>query len=230
MGDTDRHGVGVDRCRRRLYSACVEARRPDADELIIVVVDVDHDTVLLRVRFTEPTIAASITTQQSELALRPPRHYDAAFDYGAVPDRFGLDLSTTEWVQQLVALVLYLCSDEPDITTVTPPAARQRATGAPRAPLEVLNVGFRIGAALRAADRSRSDHQASDTPIGAGRRTAPHLPRAHFHLYWYGPRHAPDQRRARVRWLAPIPVNIDPAELPATVRQARSLAPRTIPN
>lgn len=82
------------------------------------------------------------------------------------------------------------------------------------------DVGVRMGAALRAAD------QAEKTDAGgthAGPR--PHVRRAHWHGFWSGPLDPQKgRRRFGLRWLPPIPVNLQgPDALAATVRQVKPM-------
>jgi hypothetical protein len=70
-------------------------------------------------------------------------------------------------------------------------------------------VGWRIGAALRAAQRYHGAARGDET----GRHVAPHLRKPHWHHYWTGPLGDPAQRRLVLRYLAPISVG---SELPAT--------------
>lgn len=111
----------------------------------------------------------------------------------------GEDMATVRaFVGRLVALVLYLCSDEPDYspdgsTPVRPPD--RPATRLPAAP-RVWDVGARIGASLREA-AARGDGEGA-----AHLGPRPHVRRAHWHAYWLGPRDG--ERRRTLRWLSPI--------------------------
>jgi hypothetical protein len=103
-----------------------------------------------------------------------------------------------EAVAPMVSLLLYLCSDEPDLGGRTPPvhpSSRARATGAQGE--TTWAVGERIGAALRAA------HEPQEAGEAAGSHAAPraHVRRAHWHTYWIGPR---SSQVSRLRWLHPI--------------------------
>lgn len=114
-------------------------------------------------------------------------------------------------VAPLVSLLLYLCSEEPDLGNREPPqhpSHRSRATGAQGE--TVWQVGERVGAALMAAAGAASEAQGG---IHAGPR--PHVRRAHWHTYWTGPRGG--QRTARARWLSPILVGA--GETVATVHR-----------
>jgi len=90
----------------------------------------------------------------------------------------------------------------------------------------VWDVGTRMGAALRAAyAREETGGDAAPT----GRHVRPHVRRAHWHTIVSGPRVRDDgapinaaDRRRELRWMPPIPVNVDDVDdLPATVRPVR---------
>ncbi|MDL2316911.1 hypothetical protein LJC59_07525 [Desulfovibrio sp. OttesenSCG-928-A18] len=117
----------------------------------------------------------------------------------------------------LVSLLLYLCSDEPDIAGHVPgtyprhPAPKKTKKGLRLFPPDkphIWRVGEVVGEALRKA-------QVGSVAVGAdmsGRRgTRPHIRRAHWHGYWTGPRSGSDsdKRRFGYRWLPPIIVGID---------------------
>ena len=146
-------------------------------------------------------------------------------------EKLGVDMPVTRLLEQTVALILYLCSEEPDITavptTVTIAPNRPRTGSAPR-PAEVLDVGYRIGAALRTAS-SGTREVSGDGDVGVRRRPIPHLRRAHFHLYWYGPRNDPAARIPKIRWVAPTPVNLDAGDVVLTVRDVDRRSERKAP-
>jgi hypothetical protein len=120
----------------------------------------------------------------------------------------------------LITLLLYLCAEEAEIgegmtrpkqpqPTKTKQGWRLFPANAPT----MWDVGVRIGAALRRAQEH--DTSAADT---AGERSRPraHIRRAHWATYWTGPRSG--QQTAVLRWLPPIPINVDCVEtMPATV-------------
>ena len=81
---------------------------------------------------------------------------------------WGRVLATT------VSMLLYLCSEDPDVRRVAPPPG----PGAPRAAAnstKALQVGWRIGPALRAAQRYDSATRGEET----GRHVTPHLRKPH---------------------------------------------------
>jgi hypothetical protein len=65
-----------------------------------------------------------------------------------------------------------------------------------------------------ALDAARGLWRAEGMAGGSG--VAPHVRRAHWHVYWTGPRDG--ERVAKVRWLSPILVGFDGIPEAATVR------------
>lgn len=104
----------------------------------------------------------------------------------------------------LVSLLLYICSDEPEIDDDREPGAHpqrpkpKRTKGGwrlfPAARPRVWAVGSGLGRKLRA------DTIGEDT----GRTVSPHLRRSHWHGYWSGPRDG--ERRFGYKWLPPTVV------------------------
>lgn len=109
------------------------------------------------------------------------------------------------------------------------PAPRRSAAGNTVLPVAEAttswDVGTRLGAALRKATA-----QAASDPGGAseptGRHVRGHIRRAHWHTFVTGPRkHAdgsvvdPSDRPRSLRWLPPLPINLDTYEtLPSVIR------------
>lgn len=113
-------------------------------------------------------------------------------------------------VAPLLSIVLYLCSEKPDIDPHPEPDPRTLQIHDRSEPGRVLvpaqktrlfKAGQKIGAAIR---RSNS------APTSDGAKKRAHLRRGHWHGYWYGARANPDQRRFSYRWLHPILVGTAP--------------------
>jgi len=123
----------------------------------------------------------------------------------------------------LVSLLLYLCSEEPDIIDWPPPQPRPKRTKRgwrlfPADKPTTWEVGVRLGAALRRAERHEEPREEPAT-ARTHARPRPHIRRAHWHGFWTGPRSDPERRQLKLRWLPPIPVAVDDLDaLPATVR------------
>ena len=79
-------------------------------------------------------------------------------------------------------------------------------------------VGYRLGAALRQALSEHHPEECASTGTHGSPR--PHVRRAHWHTFWVGHRDLPESRRAILRWLHPILVNVqDVEDLTTTVRE-----------
>ena len=131
-----------------------------------------------------------------------------------------------------MSMLLYICSQVDEVggkgrRPANPTPTRTRRHGwrlfPPNGPT-AWDIGVRMGAGLRSA------YQAEQTGRGEEHSgTRPHIRRAHWHTILSGPRLrpdgspiAPDQRRAELRWMPPIAVNVDDAaDLPAVVRPVR---------
>lgn len=129
-------------------------------------------------------------------------------------------------LSSMLQLVLYLCSEQPDMPSI--PSPQRTFSGGIRSPSEVRqwDVGLRIGAALRKASSSCGslpegiDLTDSNTP-GDGStqstnekheskghaRPRAHIRSAHWSTYWTGPRTG--QQTPILRWIPPLPINMD---------------------
>lgn len=112
----------------------------------------------------------------------------------------------------LVSLLLYLCSESPDYGDREPPTHPSRKGHRTATEPRSWDVGVRIGAALRGA-RERP----AEPGDGTHARPRPHVRAAHWHLYWTGPKTAP--QKPALRWLSPILVGV--GETVATVRTVK---------
>lgn len=123
----------------------------------------------------------------------------------------------------LLSLLLYLCADEAEIgdgraRPANPEPKRTRRHGWRLFPADgprTWDVGVRLGAALRRA-REREDAEAREAAAHGRARPRPHIRRAHWHTFLAGV----GRSERRLKWLPPIPVNLDDAAaLPATIRR-----------
>lgn len=125
----------------------------------------------------------------------------------------------TKLLSPLISLLLYLCSEKPDVSGPGYPGKPKRIKGSKKldAPKKVRHweVAFRLGARLRKAEVATKAHEElhtrSDTP-------KPHLRRAHWHLYWTGAKES--AQTPVLHWLSPMLVAFgdDSGPLPAVIR------------
>ena len=124
----------------------------------------------------------------------------------------------------MLQLLLYLCSDEPDMPEIEHPVKRKTLSGRVRAPEEprVWDVGVRISNVIRRYRESSVSYRYDDsTELGSHASPRPHVRSAHWHTYWTGPRQAVfPERKPIVKWIPPIPIGMDwKREMPTVVKQ-----------
>ena len=124
----------------------------------------------------------------------------------------------------MLQLLLYLCSDEPDMPEIEHPQKRRRLSGgfrSPEAP-RVWDVGVRISTAIRnyrAGEVKRPWVEAEGEGHGHA-SPRPHVRSAHWHTYWTGPREAVfPEKKPVMRWIPPLPIGMNGRrELPTNIR------------
>ncbi|USR37573.1 hypothetical protein L1F06_012785 [Ectopseudomonas hydrolytica] len=182
-------------------------------------------------------IVLSAADIESAVELVNQSAREQATALGVPPDiPLGLAQPQAVSLAPLISLLLYLCA-EPDVTRkgskVTldnPQPTRTRRDGWKLFPADgpmEIDVGARLGAALRTALDRREEMRSADA--GTGKTLAPHMRAQHWHSFWSGPKFTPDGsaipqhlRKLDVRWMPPIPVNIDdPDNLTPTIRPVR---------
>ena len=122
-------------------------------------------------------------------------------------------------VTRCISLLVYLATDDVDATeqqvhlpvlgeVPRPKIPKGRSKGNPAKPRNsepttVVELGYRIGAALRAYKTESGINKSEPT----GKTVAPHIRRAHLHTFTRGP----GRSERFVKWLPPIGVNVDGA-------------------
>lgn len=108
-----------------------------------------------------------------------------------------------------IAHLLYVCSDKAD--SQRRPIGRKPAKKGerPPKPIQLHQVGWRIGPAITATRRQveQGRHVGTET----GRTVAPHVRKAHLHTF----RHGKGRALSKVKWLPPIFVNANGEEFTA---------------
>ncbi len=172
--------------------------------------------VVMPIHLGRGGVAAGVEAMLKEAARQFPVTVQTP---DGVIERLSSDISP------LVSLVLYLCSQAAEIQEAgggrrvpARPEPQKTKKGmrffAPEHPSR-WEVGYRLGAALRHA---LWEHEPAEA-TGSHASPRPHIRRAHWHSFWVGKRDQPDARSVTLRWLPPIPVNVQGVEdLTTTVR------------
>jgi hypothetical protein len=126
----------------------------------------------------------------------------------------------TPFVGKLLSLLLWLCSEEPEIGSGTPPKlptpvrTKKGQRFFPAAQPKVWDVGVRIGAALNAAAAIAKASGDEEDEADPRARPRGHIRRAHWHTYRTGP----GGSVRKLRWMSPILVNMRTCDdLPAVI-------------
>lgn len=129
-----------------------------------------------------------------------------------------VSLESYQFSARAASLVLYLCSENADYRRLDLPEEKRTKKGTkffPPDKAQVIEVGMRIGAALRQARAGLR----SETESSGGGGTRPHVRRAHWHHFWTGRK--PNQELI-LKWLSPILVNVDKGAIETTVHPVKS--------
>ena len=124
----------------------------------------------------------------------------------------------------MLQLLLYLCSDEPDMPEIEHPQKRRRLSGGVRPPEapRVWDVGVRISTAIRnyKAGEARQPWVEAEGEGHGHASPRPHVRSAHWHTYWTGPREAVfPEKKPVIRWIPPLPIGMNGRrELPTNIR------------
>jgi hypothetical protein len=160
------------------------------------------------------------TLEQSIRAVQT--EWQDSYDAGLV--HTAPSAALTEGAQRLsplIALLLYLCADDAEIGDGTirpkqpqPAKTKQGWRMFPATAPTMWDVGVRIGAAIR---RAQERETSGGYLTGERSRPRAHIRRAHWATYWTGERSG--QQTPVLRWLPPIPVNVECIEaMPVTIR------------
>lgn len=125
------------------------------------------------------------------------------------------------FVGRVLSTVLYLVTTSAEISDPARPSERpampRADTGRGARQSRLWEVGYRIGAALRAAETGA---RGAGAAAGDRQSPRPHVRRAHWHHYWIGPRTA---QTLALRWLPPVLVaGLDPDDLTTTVHEVET--------
>lgn len=130
-------------------------------------------------------------------------------------------VNTQHIITQMLHHVLYLCSEEPEVTNHNPYSANKTPYGPPKCSPFVTqwDVGVRIGSVIRKAVMEISGGGTRES-TGPRSRPRPHVRKPHWHHFWTGPKK--EEQTLIVRWMHPIFVNAeDETKLPVVIHQVK---------
>lgn len=126
-------------------------------------------------------------------------------------------------VAAAINLVLYLCSEEPDINGEHTWRSRPRDATKPLKAAVKWDVGLRVGNAIRRYKNEQAQKEVEEEKIRKRESRAaprPHIRRAHWHHFWRGPKDG--QRELILHWLPPVPVKTEwEQEQPVVIRPTK---------
>lgn len=193
---------------REVYGAFVTRVHGDSDEAVLIGVHTSDG----RVTHVQIPVGSHVDVRA---ALEQAARLEAPDVDVLLPDRWGQHL-----ILNILNVALYLCAVNADAhSQPTRTHTHDRKAGLPLTTI-TADVGVRMGAALRRASEAAADGPRE--PGGARTASMPgHVRRAHFHTYLYGP--LGGERERRLKWLPPIPVNLEFGDdLPVTVHPVES--------
>lgn len=191
----------------------------------LVSYDFNYNTQLSELRFelcsdTETKGAVVVPLRDGATVHEEVEHTVAMVsDYlrhEGMPEKAGQIRPPAEYakdVQKLVSLVLYLCSDKPEVDDLRQPGKSpsrpkpKKVKGGmalfPAQKVTVWEVGRSLGQALRNAATRKQEY-------AGGTHASPraHVRRGHWHGYWTGPMKG-DNRVFVLKWLHPMLVGMD---------------------
>jgi hypothetical protein len=185
---------------------------------------IDDDFMRLQLLLGTKPLRQTLADELAQMGARRASILSYVDDVNPQPAQTEND-RTTDAIETLVAeiapfisLLLYLCTDEPDLEQrPSLPTGTRTKTGVrffPPPKPQVRPVGVRMGSTLRAA---REIYERAVADSGSGRRLRPHVRAAHFQRFAVGTRNAPVPQR-RLRWVLPTLVNCGPETLlPAVI-------------
>lgn len=125
----------------------------------------------------------------------------------------GVATTTANLLTPFISMLLYLCSDEPEVEDREEPLARPHMPKKSKTKrgLELFPANrsrkWTVGTEIAKAIRTHFDHS-TDYPV-SGSSKRPHVRRGHWHGFWKGPKTG--ERTFFYRWLMPIMVNVKQA-------------------
>ncbi|WP_192905784.1 AcrVA2 family anti-CRISPR protein [Geobacter anodireducens] len=185
--------------------AHLESDANDGRRELRLLLDTEDALIPIPVHLGDWTVEEAVTRMINETARQSVVHLKRPFLRDV-----ATDMQIADALRPLISLLLYLCSDEPEIDDDREPGAfpaqphprktKQGLRWFPPDRPRIWTVGGKMAVRLREA------RQAAERSTSTGQRTlTPHIRRAHWHGFWTGPLDGP--RRFSYHWLPPILVS-----------------------
>lgn len=165
-----------------------------------ILLDLEHKRLSVPLHLGDWSLKTAIDKYMTESGLQIAK---MGKDWSFTDDQVS---QTSIEIMPIVSMILYICSDAPDISGLTeperkpsPPQPTKTKHGWRLFPADkpkIWTVGASYGELLR---RDIDDWQQS-----TGRKVRPHIRRGHYHTYWIGKR---GEQKAVLRFVMPIIVN-----------------------
>lgn len=175
-------------------------------ELRFLFVHPDGSVYGYPIHLTATTILENVQRVQQIAYQNVPPNWHKVRRKLMIPLQWGK--TWTRFVYQILQVILYLCSENTDITPNIEQKTimhRHRRNKDTYAELCQWDVGIRVGNALRKSVRPSNTDETIHTP-GTHATPRPHMRRGHWQHYWVGPKHQQHERKLVLRWIAPITV------------------------
>jgi len=196
------------------FASISHDHRNSIDSMSLLMVHKDASQSIITLQLTPGvTVASNVAKALGNIHKTEGSQNDAA-------DMVSNERRIADTTSRILAHVLYLCANEPDLSSTPHPHPNPRKTKfgprffPPENGNQVITVGARFGSMFR---RTREEFAAAEQHARTGRTMPPHWRKAHWRSYLTGPRKPGPQIRI-VKWIAPTFVNAIADELPVTIR------------
>ncbi len=231
--ETGKRAMGFERTLHGFF-ACVDFGLGDPKEFsenIVIFLDIEHglnsDNFLFPLCFPLKITSGIFPTIQELIDLYMDNTGNQFFpaDPSVFADpivRSTIQNDLKQFLPRIFSLLIYLCSENSELRSncgknypsknISPKRTKNGVRYFPPDKPAVWDTAWRVGASIRSyrENASRTNEHAP------GVKKRPHIRRAHWHSYWVG---SLSDRSVRLKWLPPIPVNVDsPDNLVPVVR------------